>query len=240
MKLKPMKQLIAGISFSALALVSGSANATGVPVFDGANLLSAIEQLVAWQAQYEQMVAQINGAKQQYDSLTGSRNLGNILNDPALKGVMPADINAIYNAIQQGGSGGLTTAAKALRNASKHYDCDDRAGADKAACQAFLNNNSQTQAFANNGMDVVSQRVTQIQGLQNQISSTADPKAIAELNARLVAESAQVTNDANRIALMKAISEAQDRANQQALKELELKNLAIASNGTDTFTFVAP
>ena len=61
-----------------------------IPVTDGASIAQSVAQQVEtiakWKLQYDQMVSQIDQAKQQYESLTGSRGLGNIMNDPALRG----------------------------------------------------------------------------------------------------------------------------------------------------------
>jgi type IV secretion system protein VirB5 len=73
--------------------------------------------------------------------------------------------------------------------------------------------------------------------LQGQINATSDPKSIAELQARLQVETVQVNNDSNRLAIMRAMGESADRAAQQALKEQELRNLALTSDGTDTFVY---
>ena len=86
-------------------------------------------------------------------------------------------------------------------------------------------------------MTTLTQRATQIQSLQEQINATSDPKAIAELQARLQVETVQVNNDSNRLMIMRAMSDSADRASQQALKEQELKNLALTSDGTDTFVY---
>jgi type IV secretion system protein VirB5 len=131
----------------------------------------------------------------------------------------------------------MTTEAASIRNASKVYDCENRSGSDKTTCKAFLNNSAQAQAYQQNAMLRLNQRIDQINGLQGQINSTNDPKSISELTARLIAESTQVANDANRIVVMKAMSESADRATQQALKEREPLNLSLTSDGSDTFVY---
>ncbi len=89
-------------------------------------------------------------------------------------------------------------------------------------------------------MSLVNQRTAQIQTLQDQINSTGDAKAIAELQARLQVETTQVANDANRLMLMRTMSDAADRAAEQAIREKTMKSLALRGDGSDTFTFVPP
>ena len=234
-----MKRFFALIIFTIVTLTGNTAQA-GIPVIDKTAIVQAIQQVLAWQQQYQQMVQQYQQLQQQYASLTGSRGLGDIINNPALHGVVPADVKTVYQAIQQSGGQGLTGTAQAIRDATKVYDCQGRSGTDLSTCQAFLNTNAQSQAFSQNALNLLTQRVTQIQGLQSQINTTGDPKAIAELQARLTAEVAQVNNDSNRLAVLRAMADQQDRAAQQALKERELKNLALTSDGSETFHFQLP
>jgi type IV secretion system protein VirB5 len=232
MKLRPVA-IACLISVSAIGAVQAS-----LPVIDIANLTQAISQVNAWKQQYDQMAQQYAQLKQQYAATTGTRNLGNIANNPALQAVIPSDVADLYASIQQIGSGGMTPQAQAIRDRTKIYDCEGRIGADLVSCQALLSNTVQLQALSQNAMSVVNQRVAQIQTLQNQISATNDAKAIAELQARLQAENTQVSNDANRLMVMKTLAEAADRSAQQAIKERELKNLSLTSDGSDTFVYV--
>lgn len=238
-----MKKLFATLAVVVSLFGSPAAHA-GIPVLDAANLAQAIMEVMAWAEQYGQMVEEIqqleqqyNQAVQQYDALTGSRGLGDILNNQALQGVVPTNLASTYNSINSGGYSGLTGAAKSLRDASKIYNCEDRTGDAQIACQASLNTNSQTLANIQNALDLVQQRTGQIQGLQSQINATSDPKAIAELQARIQSENTQIANDANRIALMKATADAQQIAAQQQLKERELKWLSNTNTGLEGFHF---
>lgn len=227
-----MKKLFATLAVL-VSLFSSPAAHAGIPVLDAANLAQAIVEVMAWAEQYGQMVEELaqmeqqyNQMVQQYDSLTGSRGLGDILNNQTLRGVVPANLASTYSSINSGGYSGLSSAAKSLRDASKIYNCEAESGDAQVGCQATLNMNSQTQANLQNALDLVQQRTSQIQSLQSQINSTSDPKAIAELQARIQSENTQVSNDANRIALMKATADAQQQAADQALRERTLKMLS--------------
>ena len=81
-----MKHLARLITAAALTAAVGSANA-GIPVIDVANLAQAVEQVIAWGQQNAQMVEQINQMRNQYaqlqstyNSMTGNRGLGTLLN----------------------------------------------------------------------------------------------------------------------------------------------------------------
>jgi type IV secretion system protein VirB5 len=217
--------------------VAGAAQAQ-FAVIDFANLTQALLQVNAWKQQYEQMANQYSQLRKQYDAVTGSRNLGDIANNPALQGVVPADVAELYAGIQSRGAAAMSPAARALRDRSKIYDCEDRHGADLVNCQALLANNAQLQALGQSALFLVERRGGQIRELQSQINATSDVKAIGELQARLQVEATQVGNDANRLMLMKMLADGADRGAQQAIKEKELQNLSLASDGSDTFVYV--
>ena len=239
-----IKRVFAALLLAGSIVASPAAHA-GIPTLDAANLAQAILEVLSWGEQYGQMIEQIqqleqqyNQAVQQYDALTGSRGLGDILNNQALQGVVPDNLSSTYSSINSGGYSGLSSAAKSLRDASKIYNCEDRTGEAQTRCQSTLNINSQTQANYQNALDLVQQRTSQIQSLQSQINGTSDPKAIAELQARIQSENTQISNDSNRIALMRATADAQQQAADQANKERWLKVMTKdTARAGDSFTF---
>jgi type IV secretion system protein VirB5 len=231
-----MKRSIA-VAMLAMSGLADTSMAQGTPVFDAASFAQAIQQIAAWKQQAEQMSSQLKQLEDQNAALTGSRGLGAILSNPELRATVPADAAQLFQALRTGGAGSLTAQAASIRSASKTYDCENRSGADRTTCEAFLNNSAQSEAFQQNAMLRLNQRMDQINGLQGRINATNDPKSIAELTARLVAESAQVANDANKILILKAMSDSADRAAQQALKERELLSLSRTGDGSDTFVY---
>ena len=64
-----------------------------IPVTDGASIAqqaaAQVETIAKWKLQYDQMMSQIDQAKQQFESLTGSRGLGTIMNNAALRDYLP-------------------------------------------------------------------------------------------------------------------------------------------------------
>ena len=54
-----MKKQLLALGLGSSLFISGQANATGIPVIDGANLVQAVQNVVAWGEQYNQMVNQI-------------------------------------------------------------------------------------------------------------------------------------------------------------------------------------
>ncbi|OEZ54869.1 type IV secretion system protein [Duganella sp. HH105] len=234
-----MKRIIQIAVLSITTLLAAPLHA-GILVLDTANLIQAMEQVAAWKKQYGQMVEQQEQLRQHYAAITGNRGMGSVASNPLLQAVVPADILKTYNDLQNLGANGLTPQARMQRDLVKIYDCEERRGADKVNCQRLLNNNAQLQALTQSAMSLVNQRTAQIQALQDQINTTGDAKAIAELQARLQAETTQVGNDANRLMLMRTMADAADRAAEQAIREKTMKSLSLSSDGSDTFTFVPP
>ena len=228
-------------------LLGGTAAHAGIPVIDVASLTQAIQQVVAWGQQfgqmtdqYQQMLTQYQQMVREYNAVTGTRNLGDIINNPALQQAVPGgtQLMTAYSSINANGMAGLTNSARALRNATAIYDCADRVGEALRLCQASLVTNAQNATNYQSALDMISQRTAQIQGLQGSINATSDPKAIAELQARIGSETAQITNDANRIALMRALAESQDRLLAQQQRERALRSLNNPANVLDTWTYV--
>jgi type IV secretion system protein VirB5 len=235
-------------------VVSTSAHA-GIPTI---NIPDLIIQVVSWLGQYmqqadqivneadqlaqlEQQVVQfdkqIEQYKQEYDSLTGSRGLGDLLSNLFLRDVVPQDVSSVYSSIKAGGFG-MTSAANDIRAATKIFDCGSLSGGDASRCKASLNKPSQDTAYSENALKLTSQRQDEIQGLQDQINSTDDPKAIAELQARIATEQAQVQNDSVRIIALQLESQNQDRLIEQQGREATMKNLSLPVHSD--FSFTAP
>ena len=239
----------AAVAAMILALPSPAAYALGGLgdiVYDPSNYLQAVKQVQAWEQQYQQMAqglakaeATFQQVKSQVDALTGVRGFGNLLNNPLLRNVVPADLSKTLADLNA--SGALSGKALSIRNGTAVYTCNDiKNAAAKVSCQALLGQTAQAQAYQQDAMALLNQRTTQIDELRAQINATQDPKAIAELQARLEAEQAQVGNDQNKIALANAMIQANAQAAAQT--EQERVNALMATNKTsvlDGFSFTS-
>lgn len=233
-KLTPKRTLATGLGLG-LALLATSASA--LVVFDPTNYAQAVKQVQAWTQQYNQMreglqtaQATLDKAKAQIDAVTGIRGLGDLFNDPALRNMLPADFASALDSLNA--TGLLNGRALSLRNSSALYDCDDLSEeVAKKSCRALLGQNVQAQVFHEDTLSLLNARSTQIDSLRGQINQTEDPKAIAELQARLAAEQAQVSNDQNKLLIAQAMLEVNRRRAIQA--EAERVNALTATNKPD-------
>ena len=214
--------LAAGIAMSSVAFAQ-------IPVTDGASIANSIQQqietIAKWKMQYDQMTSQINQMKQQYESLTGSRNLGQILNNAALRDYLPNDWQGVYDAVKSGGYSGLSGRAQSIYEANKAFDAcmvfklvDQR-----TACEAQAVKGAQDKAFALDAYDKAKSRLTQIDQLMAKINDTPDPKAIAELQGRIAAEQAMIQNEQTKLQMYQMVAAAEDRLQEQRQRELNAK-----------------
>lgn len=166
--------------------LAGSANAQ-IPVTDVASLNQQIQQVVSWAQQLKAMSDQFEQARQQYTALTGNRGYGQLLNDPRL---------------QQYFAGNETPSSQQLRQRYGGNTCQYLSSTDaiqycqNAANQPYLDYDQVGRALA-----IANQKPQQIQSLIDQISTTDDPKAIAELQARIAGEQAAMQNENIRLQL---------------------------------------
>jgi type IV secretion system protein VirB5 len=63
------------------------------------------------------------------------------------------------------------------------------------------------------------ERIGQIEALMSQISKTEDPKAIAELQARIAIEQAAMQNEDTKLRMLQMVAEAESRILRQQQQE---------------------
>lgn len=166
-----------------------------------ANIAKYTEQIV-------QLKNQLDQAKRQYESLTGSRGLGDLFNNPALRQYLPQDWTGLYDAVQTGNVTGISGNVQDIINNSKNGSITDMYS-DVRARQERLGAVNKATGLA--GFDAAMKRADQIQNLIGQINGTSDPKAIAELQARLGGEQAQVSNEIAKLQLMAMLQQAEEK-----------------------------
>lgn len=164
-----LKQII----LSPLLALAISSYAQGIPVYDAASVLTAIQQLLAWEKQYQQMyqqyvnqIQQIENQAQQIANISGTRSLG-LINNSLTTPILSGDIQ------QQ------------LTNATSRQE----------VLQA-------TTQQLNNMLRASQTRSAQIQNLMSNINQTTDAKGIAELTARIQAEQVMATNESKEAQLL--------------------------------------
>ena len=231
--MKLIRKLVAALSLTA---TMGSANA-GIPVIDVANLAQAIEQVLAWAQQYQQMVDQIQEARNQvtqlqttYDSMTGSRGLGTILNnavDQAARRYLPAggsDIEQLASGIVAGYGSLQATVADFKSSVSSLPIGTFTAGSNAAnAWVAKVNSLATQKALGESAYSSAAQRTTDLENMIATIGVASDPKAIAEMQARIGAQQALVANENAKLLSLAYMQAYEQQQNDQRANEVVAK-----------------
>jgi len=227
MKQKAISKAIALSLCLALPVFHSTAQ---IPVTDGvnlgANLNQHVESIAKFMEQVNALNTQIEQAKNQYNALTGSRGYGNLFNDPELRNSLPPNWMELYDAVQNGQVAGISGRVDQLMEA-------DRAGTigemnedirDRQARMGAVN-----RAVGEAGFETALRRTEQIQHLIEAIGTTNDPKAIAELQARIAGEQALVANELAKLQLVQMLQDAEQqrieaRAEAQFQRHLHAPN----------------
>ena len=225
-----MKKNICMLALSAGFAASGSAHA-GIPVIDSVAIAKAVQQVAAWSKQYEQMVEQIQEAQKQvqqlkntYESMTGSRGLGSVLANPGLPQFLPEEWKTIYETAAGGGYAGISgSLAQILADQQMSGSIADR---EQQFMRRSLEAAATDKATGLRAFEGAKARLTQIQSLMSQIDGTSDPKAIAELQARIQSEQAAINNEATKLQMVAMLQQAEQRLIAEQRQDTNLRLLS--------------
>lgn len=209
----------------ATACAAMPARASGIPVIDVANLLQTIQQVLNDITAIQNQVQQITQLQDQVRSINGSRNLGQVFNNPLLRNYVPAEAYTFVNAVNTGGYSGLTGTARALRDAGMVYNCMDLAGDQRTQCQAALAAPYQTKGLLQDAMKAASGRLSQINSLMGQINATADQKAVQEIQARIGAENALLAHEVSQVQMLQGMADSEERIARSRDRERQYEML---------------
>ena len=218
-----MKKTIICVAISALFASTTQAQEA---VIDVGAIAQLAEQAKTLGDQLSEAKNQVMQLKNTYNSLTGSRNMGTIMNNPALRNYLPQDWQKVYDSVKQGGYAGLTGTAKTMYkqvyDGCKHITVDD----ERLACEASAVKGAQDKGFAMDAYDKAQSRMDQIDQLMTKVNDTQDPKAIAELQARIATEQANIQNEQTKLQMYAMVSEAEDKMQQQNKREMNARTWA--------------
>jgi type IV secretion system protein VirB5 len=226
------------LTWFAFCFLFSSAAMAQIPVTDVGSItqqtLAQVETMLKWKTQYDQMVSQIKQQKDQYNSLTGSRNLGAIMNDPAMRNYLPSNWQGVYDSVRTGGYSGLSGRSQTVYNENKVFDsCSHITVPDqRTACEARAVKASQDKALALDAYDAAMKRLNQIDQLMHKINDTQDPKAIGELQGRIAIEQANIQNEQIKLQLYSMVAAADEKVQAQRQREMQARTWS-ATKGID-------
>lgn len=196
------------------------------------SLLNQVQDMAQWAEQVNNMMTQIEQLDRQfeqmekdYEAITGTRNLGDILNNPAFRNYLSDDWRDVYDELRKGGYASLTGNAKNIFDSNMIFDMCAGIEYDvhRKACESQAIKGAQDQAFATTAFDAARDRVAQIEGLMGEINSTTDTKAIQELQARIAVEQTAIQNEQTKLAMFQMISVSEKELQDQRLREIQAR-----------------
>ena len=187
------------------------------PVFDASNFAKMVETVEMLQHELAQL-------KATYDAVSGTRNLGAILYNPALRQYLPDDWKGIYDAAAAGGYAGLSGDLKTVAQAERLTGTVE---AQMAAVEARSTRTARTnKAVAQKAYEGEKARLAEIEGLMQRVNATSDMKGVAEIQARIGAEQAVIGNEATKLQLVAMLEQAEEKLQAEQRHELAQKILS--------------
>lgn len=221
-----MKKLIR-IFALALSLASGSQAYAGIPVIDAASLAQQVQQVASWVQQYQQMTQQIQALQQQIASVTGGRGMSALLNSPTYqqaRRTLPPDAQQVLGLANGGSYGNLASSINSIKQATTtltNGNFSTKLAADQWA--ADLNRAASNKALSMEAYNSAQQRLSNLEDLISQISTTQDPKAIAELQARINVEQGLVANEQAKIQSLAMLVNAEKQISEMQAREVSIR-----------------
>nr|WP_281428529.1 P-type DNA transfer protein VirB5 [Rhizobium laguerreae] len=209
------------LAMTAALLPVGAAFAQGIPVIDETAIAKQIESITQLKSQLDALNQQLQQAQQLYASLNKVTNMADVaglLNDPSIRKALPQDFDAIEGLLKGSGTGAIaTSASKFLENNSTYRtDANDFYAQELARAQ---NRNAGQMSLGQQIYDAATKRIDGIDQLRQQISSAGDAKDIADLQARLQAETAFLQTDVLRMQALQMVQQAEVQVDDQRKAE---------------------
>ena len=181
------------VALGALVVVfAGAANAQ-IPVTDVAHITTSVtnqvESISKWAMQFNQLQQQITQYQQQYSAITGSRGMGALLDNSALKAALPADWQQV-----------LTDVKKTSAYVTERGKYPTLSGLPKA--NALYDVIASQNAVMGDLYGKANNRLSLIQSLTAQIDSASDPAAKADLANRLISEQNAIQANQNLVTIL--------------------------------------
>lgn len=180
----------------AILFVASAAHAqgVGVPTISPAELVQQMEMV-------QQLVRQVQNQEAQFQAITGNSSIGMMLNDPSLRNYLPEEWQDIYSQAKSGSLSGISSTMQSIEQQ------EGMTGAATAGQQRYYDTLAANKAMNEQAYSAIMARFSNIQSLMQQANLTQDPTEKADLQNRMTAEEALVTNDQTRLQLTAKLQE---------------------------------
>ena len=225
-----MRRSLNILAITATLFAASPAHTSGIPTFDGANVTQALAQLLQLQLthgveedQLNRLKAQVREAiktvtalnrqidqlERQYESLTGSRGMGGLLNGTTEKKARRiadtlGDINATLHGPGLPTANPLSAQIAALRNTYEIPNAADLFDAKrvpaKVAAHNFASASTSTAiVLSEDAFARANASISRVESLLASVDATPDLKASVDINTRMMAELAFMMADQSRL-----------------------------------------
>jgi len=224
-----MKKLVMTATVAAILGASGSAMASGIPVFDGTRAADFVQQFTRMKEQLDTAKDQLAQAQRMYESVTGARGLGDVLRNQNLREFLPEDLKSVYDSANGGGFSGISGSIKdILREEELTGSVADMRSSIE---QRSRNTAATDKAIGLKAFEGAQQRLAQIERLMDEISMTQDQKAISELQARIQGEQAAIQNETTKLQMIAQLRSAEQALIAEQKRERSMKILSSKNQG---------
>ncbi len=252
-----MKQTYLAILFIVMGM-SGTAQATGIPTVDIANILqtttTAMESIDQTMNQVEQISNQINQIRNQveqirqlddqFKAMTGNYNMGALLDtiaDRNFRRYVPRTWQETLDLIESGVAVAhqteMQTAAREAREAGERYSTGDIY--DDSDWETAKEYTRQAQKIytvigaTQTAYDGTEKRFENLEALNGQIDTATDIKAATDLNNRILIENAALSNEVIRQIALNTLTQAQSSERAHNMKAADVR----AAQGTLNYSW---
>lgn len=191
-----------------LGLSVSNVNA-GIPVIDAGSIAQAVLQLDQMRQQLMEAQNLLKQQKAAYDAIIGSRDVGALFNNPALKQYLPDGMQSLYNDVKNKNINGI---ADKMANVAKQYQNGNKSGTNSTSIQQAKQQNAlRNKVMLDQIFDASQNRLNQLNSLMKSVDGTQDAKAAADLGNRIQAEVGLLQAEQSKIQLVKMLADAEDK-----------------------------
>lgn len=206
---------------AALWISTGGAVGQGIPVIDQTAIAKQLESIAQLKSQLDTLNQQLQQAQQLYSSLnklTNMADIAGVLNDPSIRKALPQDFGAIESLFNGSGTGVFgQSASKFLQdNSTYQTNANDFYAQELSRIQK---KNAGQLSLGQQIYDAATKRIDGIDQLRQKISSASTAKEVADLQARLQAETAFLQTDVLRMQGLRMVQQAQVQVDEQRKAE---------------------
>lgn len=195
------------------------------------------KQIESMQQQFEKLQQTYQQVQSTYTSMTGNRGIGNVLSlTNSMRNYLPQGASDMVGVLNNANNtySGMSNQIQALANSNSILSNASLANMNMLPAQLKLltdqrTNTAAIQSIAAQGMANASQRFSYLQTLMSQINGTTDPKAIAELNARIASEQTMMTNEQTKLQQINSFMQNQNAVTAQQRREMAIQQIGDVS-----------